>query len=82
VAVESLSATFSQKVITLFAACLPVSLDLFHPSFSRPYQRVAIFSIRHATTYLYRRQVQMRVHRLQLLHRENRDIRVAFMERI
>jgi transglutaminase-like putative cysteine protease len=41
---------------------------------------MAIFSIRHATTYLYRRPVQLGVHRLQLRPRENRDIRIAAMD--
>jgi transglutaminase-like putative cysteine protease len=41
---------------------------------------MAIFSIRHATTYLYRRTVRLGVHRLQLRPRENRDIRVAAMD--
>jgi len=41
---------------------------------------MAIFSIRHTTTYLYRRPVRLGVHRLQLRPRENRDIRIAAME--
>jgi transglutaminase-like putative cysteine protease len=41
---------------------------------------MAIFSIRHATTYLYRRPVFLGVHRLQLRPRENRDIRVISMD--
>ena len=38
------------------------------------------FSIRHATTYLYRRPVHLGVHRLQLRPRENRDIRIVAMD--
>jgi transglutaminase-like putative cysteine protease len=41
---------------------------------------MARFSIRHATTYLYRRPVQLGVHRLQLRPRENRDIRIVAMD--
>jgi transglutaminase-like putative cysteine protease len=41
---------------------------------------MANFSIRHATTYLYRRPVQLGVHRLQLRPRENRDIRIIAMD--
>jgi transglutaminase-like putative cysteine protease len=41
---------------------------------------MASFSIRHATTYLYRRPVQLGVHRLQLRPRENRDIRVVAID--
>jgi transglutaminase-like putative cysteine protease len=41
---------------------------------------MAIFSIRHATTYLYRRPVELGVHRLQLRPRENRDIRIVAMD--
>jgi len=41
---------------------------------------MAIFTIHHATTYLYRRPVQLGVHRLQLRPRENRDIRIAAMD--
>jgi len=38
------------------------------------------FSIRHATAYLYRRPVQLGVHRLQLRPRENREIRILAMD--
>jgi transglutaminase-like putative cysteine protease len=41
---------------------------------------MASFSIRHATTYLYRRPVSLGVHRLQLRPRENRDIRIISMD--
>jgi transglutaminase-like putative cysteine protease len=41
---------------------------------------MTIFSIRHATTYLYQRPVQLGVHRLQLRPRENRDLRIIAME--
>jgi transglutaminase-like putative cysteine protease len=41
---------------------------------------MANFSIRHATVYLYRRPVQLGVHRLQLRPRENRDIRILAMD--
>jgi transglutaminase-like putative cysteine protease len=37
---------------------------------------VAIFSIRHLTTYLYRRPVTLGLHRLQVRPRESRDIRI------
>jgi transglutaminase-like putative cysteine protease len=40
---------------------------------------MATLSIRHATTYLYRRPVLLGTHRLQLRPRENRDIRVLAM---
>jgi len=38
------------------------------------------FSIRHATSYVYRRPVLLGVHRLQLRPRENRDIRILAMD--
>jgi transglutaminase-like putative cysteine protease len=38
------------------------------------------FSIRHATTYLYRRPVRLGAHRLQLRPRENRDIRIVALD--
>jgi len=38
------------------------------------------FSIRHATTYLYRRPVQLGVHRLQLRPRESRELRIITMD--
>jgi transglutaminase-like putative cysteine protease len=41
---------------------------------------MARLSIRHATTYSYRRPVQLGVHRLQLRPRENRDIRIVSMD--
>jgi transglutaminase-like putative cysteine protease len=41
---------------------------------------MASFSIRHATTYLYRKPVQLGVHRLQLRPRESRDIRIVAMD--
>jgi transglutaminase-like putative cysteine protease len=41
---------------------------------------MASFCIKHTTTYLYRRPVQLGVHRLQLRPRENRDIRIVAME--
>jgi transglutaminase-like putative cysteine protease len=41
---------------------------------------MASFSIRHITTYQYRRPVQLGVHRLQLRPRENRDIRILAMD--
>ncbi len=45
-----------------------------------PYQGMAIFSIKHATTYLFRRPVTLGLHRLQLRPRESREIRIAAME--
>jgi transglutaminase-like putative cysteine protease len=41
---------------------------------------MAIFCIRHATTYLYRRPVRLGVHRLQLRPRENRELRIIAMD--
>jgi transglutaminase-like putative cysteine protease len=41
---------------------------------------MAIINIRHATTYLYRRPVQLGVHRLQLRPRESRDIRIVSID--
>jgi len=41
---------------------------------------MASFSIRHATTYLYRQPVQLGVHQLQLRPRESRDIRIVAMD--
>jgi transglutaminase-like putative cysteine protease len=41
---------------------------------------MASFSIRHATTYSYRRPVRLGVHRLQLRPRESRDIRILSMD--
>lgn len=38
------------------------------------------FSIRHLTTYLYRRPVHLGVHRLQLRPRESQDIRIISMD--
>jgi len=47
---------------------------------SPPYEGMANFSIRHITTYLYRRPVQLGAHRLQLRPRESRDIRIVAMD--
>lgn len=44
------------------------------------YQGMASFSIRHATTYLYRQPVHLGIHRLQLRPRESRDIRIISMD--
>jgi transglutaminase-like putative cysteine protease len=41
---------------------------------------MAYFSIRHVTTYLYRRPVLLSAHRLQLRPRESRDIRILAMD--
>ncbi len=41
---------------------------------------MASLSIRHATTYLYRRPVPLGVHRLQLRPRENRGLRIVSMD--
>jgi len=51
-----------------------------HPAKAWQDQGMASFSIRHATTYSYRRPVQLGVHRLQLRPRENRDIQIVSME--
>jgi transglutaminase-like putative cysteine protease len=43
-------------------------------------EAMAIFCIRHTTTYTYRRPVALGVHRLQLRPRESRDIRIVEMD--
>jgi transglutaminase-like putative cysteine protease len=55
-------------------------IGLVAPRVPPPYHQMASFSIKHATTYSYRKPVQLGLHRLQLRPRENRDIRIVSMD--